>query len=237
MLGEIATRSGEKKTNIVAIMGATEGGRGAVRMVVDKPATARKVFASRGWQVTEEEIVAVTLADSPGALGRVAAKLGRAGREHRVPLRGIGRQRPQAQRLSRRLRRQGSAQGRPLTQSSSPFMGRRREAPEGFFLQPTMPPAPSPGCAGTSPQAGKSWAISWPRSRSGRVRASRMRAAPVSDSPPRAGRRADRRARGGAHGRRAPGARPSCALATLSGSMSPGSAPVSSASSSARFAV
>ena len=48
-------------------------------MVVDKPATARKVFASRGWQVTEEEVVVVTLADSPGALGRVAAKLGRAG--------------------------------------------------------------------------------------------------------------------------------------------------------------
>ena len=79
MLGEIATALGEKKTNIVAIMGATEGGRGAVRMVVDKPATARKIFASRGWQVTEEEIVAVTLSDSPGALGRVAAKLGRAG--------------------------------------------------------------------------------------------------------------------------------------------------------------
>src|SRR5204862_518671 len=46
MLGEIAGALGEKKTNIVAIMGATEGGRGAVRMVVDKPATARKAVAS-----------------------------------------------------------------------------------------------------------------------------------------------------------------------------------------------
>src|SRR6266576_4475650 len=79
VLGEIASALGEKKTNIVAIMAATEGGRGAVRMVVDKPATAKKVFAARGWQVTEEEVVAVTLSDSPGALGRVAAKLGRAG--------------------------------------------------------------------------------------------------------------------------------------------------------------
>jgi hypothetical protein len=79
MLGEIASALGEKKTNIVAIMGATEGGRGAVRMVVDKPATARKVFAAHGWRATEEEVVAVTLADSPGALGRVATKLGRAG--------------------------------------------------------------------------------------------------------------------------------------------------------------
>ena len=79
VLGEIASALGEKKTNIVAVMGATEGGGGAVRMVVDKPATARKVFASHGWRVTEEEVLAVTLSDSPGALGRVASKLGRAG--------------------------------------------------------------------------------------------------------------------------------------------------------------
>ncbi len=46
VLGEIASALGEKKTNIVAIMAATEGGRGAVRMVVDKPATAKKVFAA-----------------------------------------------------------------------------------------------------------------------------------------------------------------------------------------------
>ena len=46
ILGEIASALGAKKTNIVALMGATEAGRGAVRMVVDKPATARKVFAA-----------------------------------------------------------------------------------------------------------------------------------------------------------------------------------------------
>jgi hypothetical protein len=79
MLGEIASALGDKKTNIVALMGATESGRGAVRMVVDKPATARKVFAARGWTLTEEEVLAVTLADSPGALGRLATKLGKAG--------------------------------------------------------------------------------------------------------------------------------------------------------------
>jgi hypothetical protein len=78
-LGEIASALGEKKTNIVAIMGATEGGRGAVRMVVDKPATAKKVFAARGWQTTEDEVLAVTLSDSPGTLGKVASKLGKAG--------------------------------------------------------------------------------------------------------------------------------------------------------------
>ncbi len=79
MLGEIASALGAKKTNIIALMGATEGGRGAVRMVVDKPATARKVFAANGWQATEEDVVMVTLSDTPGALGKVATKLGRAG--------------------------------------------------------------------------------------------------------------------------------------------------------------
>jgi hypothetical protein len=79
MLGEIASALGAKKTNIIALMGATEGGRGAVRMVVDRPATARKVFAANGWQATEEDVVMVTLSDTPGALGKVATKLGRAG--------------------------------------------------------------------------------------------------------------------------------------------------------------
>jgi hypothetical protein len=79
LLGEIATALGEKKANIVAVMGATEGGRGAVRMVVDKHAAAKKLFASRGWQTTEEEVLAVTLPNSPGSLGRLATKLGKAG--------------------------------------------------------------------------------------------------------------------------------------------------------------
>jgi hypothetical protein len=79
MLGEIATALGEKKANIVAVMGATEGGRGAVRLVVDKHAAAKKLFAARGWRATEEEVLAVTLSDNPGSLGRFATRLGKAG--------------------------------------------------------------------------------------------------------------------------------------------------------------
>ena len=48
-------------------------------MVVDKPAAARKVFADLGWESTEEDLVAVTLADKPGSLGIVANKLGEVG--------------------------------------------------------------------------------------------------------------------------------------------------------------
>jgi hypothetical protein len=78
-LGEIATALGEKKINIEAIAAATQGGTGLVMMVVDKTAAARKVFAQRGWEATEEEVLEVTLPDSPGALGRLASRLGQAG--------------------------------------------------------------------------------------------------------------------------------------------------------------
>src|SRR5881628_3766170 len=79
MLGEVGSALGAKKVNIVAFMATVADSHGTVRMVVDKPAAARKVFAAHGWRVTEEEVLAVTLSDSPGALGRVASKLGRAG--------------------------------------------------------------------------------------------------------------------------------------------------------------
>jgi hypothetical protein len=78
-LGEIATALGAKKVNVLALMGATEGGRGAIRLIVDKNAAAKKLFATRGWQTTEEEVLAVELGHTPGTLGKVATKLGKAG--------------------------------------------------------------------------------------------------------------------------------------------------------------
>lgn len=79
MLGEIASALGEKKVNIVGFAGAKQGERGMIWLVVDKPAAAKKVLASNGWDATEEDVLAVTLSDSPGALGRYASKLGKAG--------------------------------------------------------------------------------------------------------------------------------------------------------------
>ena len=79
MLGEIATALGEKKVNIEGIAAATQGGGGMVMMVVDKPAAAKKIFTQRGWETSEEDVLEVTLSDTPGALGRLASKLGKAG--------------------------------------------------------------------------------------------------------------------------------------------------------------
>jgi hypothetical protein len=79
MLGQVASALGEKKVNIVGFAGAKQGDQGMIWLVVDKTAAAKKVLAQNGWSATEEEVLAVTLPDSPGSLGRFAAKLGKAG--------------------------------------------------------------------------------------------------------------------------------------------------------------
>lgn len=79
MLGQVADALGAKRISIRAFMAAVLDGKGFVRVVVDKPAAAQKVFAAHGWDTTVEEIVEVTVPDRPGALGAVADKLGAAG--------------------------------------------------------------------------------------------------------------------------------------------------------------
>ncbi len=79
MLGRVADALGEKRISIRAFMAAVMDGKGFVRVVVDQPAAARRVFAKHGWKTTEDEVVEVTVPDRPGALGRVADLLGEAG--------------------------------------------------------------------------------------------------------------------------------------------------------------
>lgn|SRR5574341_129711 len=79
MLGQVADALGEAKVSIRAFMAATFDGRGFVRVVVDKPAVARKVFRKHGWETTEDEVIEVTISDRPGALGQAADRLGAGG--------------------------------------------------------------------------------------------------------------------------------------------------------------
>jgi hypothetical protein len=79
MLGQVADALGAKKVNIRAFLAAVMDGRGFVRVVVDKPAVAKKVFRSHGWDTTEDEVLEVTVPDRPGILGGIADKLGAAG--------------------------------------------------------------------------------------------------------------------------------------------------------------
>ena len=79
MLGEVASALGSKKVNIKGVTAAAMQGGGMIWMVVDKNAAAKKVLAQNGWDAKEDEILAVTLSDTPGSLGRFATKLGKAG--------------------------------------------------------------------------------------------------------------------------------------------------------------
>ncbi|HTP51713.1 MAG TPA: ACT domain-containing protein [Anaeromyxobacteraceae bacterium] len=78
-LGKVADALGAKKVDIRAFMAAALDGKGFLRVVVDKPALARKVLSALGWQTTVDDLVEVAVADKPGALGRVADALGEAG--------------------------------------------------------------------------------------------------------------------------------------------------------------
>jgi hypothetical protein len=79
MLGQVATALGEKNVNLRAVHGSNESGQGVLRMVVDKPAVAKRVLAARGWDPEEEEVLEIQLLDRPGALGDAANLLGAAG--------------------------------------------------------------------------------------------------------------------------------------------------------------
>ncbi len=79
MLGRIADSLGEKGISIRAFMATVMDGMGFVRLVVDRPAAARRIFSAHGWKTTEDEVVEVTVPDRPGALGAVADRLGAAG--------------------------------------------------------------------------------------------------------------------------------------------------------------
>jgi len=79
MLGRVADALGERGISIRAFTAAVLDGRGFVRVVVDKPAAAKRIFAAHGWDTTVDEVIEVTVADRPGALGEVADRLGAAG--------------------------------------------------------------------------------------------------------------------------------------------------------------
>ena len=85
MLGQVADALGEERISIRAFMAAVMGGKGFVRVVVDRPAAAKRIFAAHGWETTEDDIVEVTVPDRPGALGRVPTASARRGSTSSMP--------------------------------------------------------------------------------------------------------------------------------------------------------
>ena len=75
MLGEVGSALGAKKVNVLAFMASVDAGHATIRMIVDKPAAAKKIFAERYWETSEEDVLTVVLPHKPGSLGLVAHKL------------------------------------------------------------------------------------------------------------------------------------------------------------------
>jgi hypothetical protein len=97
MLGEVGSALGAKQVNIVAFMATVADNQGIIRMVVDKRAAAKRVFAEHRWETTEEEVLEVALPDKPGSLGRIAHKLREASVNIQYAYAGLG---PSARRVN-----------------------------------------------------------------------------------------------------------------------------------------
>ncbi len=78
-LARIAQALAQAKINITAFTAYGTGGESPVRMLVTSPTKARQVLRGLGLRVTEEEVLRVTLADKPGKLGELGARLHKAG--------------------------------------------------------------------------------------------------------------------------------------------------------------
>jgi hypothetical protein len=97
MLGEVGSALGARQVNIVAFMATVADNRGIIRMIVDKRAAAKRVFAEHHWETTEEDVLEVPLPDKPGSLGRIAHKLREASVNIDYAYAGLG---PSARRVS-----------------------------------------------------------------------------------------------------------------------------------------
>jgi len=77
-IGRIAEALGKAKVNITAFSGWSAGGESPVHLLVSSPAKAKKALEGLGIRCTEEEVLRITLPDTPGKLGEVGARLGAA---------------------------------------------------------------------------------------------------------------------------------------------------------------
>jgi hypothetical protein len=66
------------KVNLIAIDSSSGYDLNMVRLVVSDPAAARAALEKLGYSMTETGVLALTLTDKPGQLGKITALLGRA---------------------------------------------------------------------------------------------------------------------------------------------------------------
>lgn len=74
-LAELCSRLAEKAVNILGLMVPEQSGVAPVRLVVNAPDVAKKIFDAMGAKYTERDVLNVPLSDRPGALGKLTRKL------------------------------------------------------------------------------------------------------------------------------------------------------------------
>jgi hypothetical protein len=74
-LAGLCSKLAEKAVNILGIMVPDQTGLAPIRLVVNSPDTAKKVFDELGVEYSVEDVLAATLSDRPGALGKLTRKL------------------------------------------------------------------------------------------------------------------------------------------------------------------
>jgi hypothetical protein len=80
IIADIGELLGQARVNIHAAAAFAHGGRGYFHFVVDGADRALAALKVGGWKVRESrEVLAVTIDDRPGELGRYARKLAQAG--------------------------------------------------------------------------------------------------------------------------------------------------------------
>ncbi len=78
VLAKLCRAMASEKISLKGISVSDSVDHAVVRLVVDKPAKARRLFEEHNLLVIENEVLAVSLPDRPGELGKVAARLSRA---------------------------------------------------------------------------------------------------------------------------------------------------------------
>lgn len=78
-LSKIAETLSKAKINIRAFTIAEAGDFGVIRMVVDNPDQAYKTLQSKGFAVSETDVIGVEMKDVPGGLHEIAETLGKNG--------------------------------------------------------------------------------------------------------------------------------------------------------------
>ena len=74
-LAGLCSKLAEKAVNILGLMVPDQTGVAPIRLVVNNDDTARKVLEAMGLEFTEEDVLAVPVANRPGALGKLTRKL------------------------------------------------------------------------------------------------------------------------------------------------------------------